>query len=261
MKKKMLVKLVAFIAICACTIATAQITGFAAPTESTSPYLGLTAEQFGAYKMHVLRNMFDAKFFAEQYPEVASACGNDAKKMFDYFVTEGLENGLQPNANFDVAAYAVAYPDVANANGADVFSYYLHFYKFGSNEKRNLTTKAACAEAGISVKAIESQQKNLAIGEKIDVVEIKNSSVEKKAPVVSNAKKKSSGSNNKTSNSKPSDYPVVTTTYVPVVTTTCIPPDPNDYSVVTTTYVPQETTEEGEAITADMTPPPSTVPQ
>ena len=197
MKKKMLVKLGAFIAICACAISTVQLNGLAAPAESNSPYMGLTAEQFEVYKMHVLRNMFDAKFFATQYPEIAVACGNDANKLFDYFVTEGLDKGLQPNANFDVAAYAVAYPDVANANGADMFSYYLHFYKFGSNEERTLTTKAACVEAGISVDIIENQQQNLVSGKKVNVTEIMTSLGLKKAPVVSSVEKKSSGGNSK----------------------------------------------------------------
>ena len=197
MKKKMLVKLGAFIAICACAISTVQLNGLAAPAESNSPYMGLTAEQFEVYKMHVLRNMFDAKFFATQYPEIAAACGNDANKLFDYFVTEGLDKGLQPNANFDVAAYAVAYPDVANANGADMFSYYLHFYKFGSNEERTLTTKAACVEAGISVDIIENQQQNLESGKKVNVTEIMTSLGLKKAPVVSSVEKKSSGGNSK----------------------------------------------------------------
>ncbi len=98
-----------------------------------------------------LYDLFDATYYAEKYPDVASAVGTSKKALYKHFMTYGMKEGRSLSSIFDVNAYKSAYPDLVNAFGDDVAQYYNHFLTFGQQENRTLITKDACIEAGITV--------------------------------------------------------------------------------------------------------------
>lgn len=100
---------------------------------------------------NLLKNMFDAKFYATMYPEAAKLVGNDANKLFDYFIRNGLSEGQQINKDFNVNAYRSAYSDLNSKYGTDILSYYKHYETEGKSEGRTITTVEKAKEQGIIV--------------------------------------------------------------------------------------------------------------
>lgn len=85
-----------------------------------------------------LRQIFDAKLYAQLYPDVVAVFGTDADKLFQHFMTFGINEGRKINQYFDVNAYKAAYPDLAKAFGDNTAMYYKHFVAFGIKEHRTL---------------------------------------------------------------------------------------------------------------------------
>ena len=83
-----------------------------------------------------LRQIFDAKLYAQLYPDVVAVYGTDADKLFQHFLTFGINEGRKVNNYFDVKAYKDAYPDLQNAFGDNIAAYYKHFATFGIKEHR-----------------------------------------------------------------------------------------------------------------------------
>lgn len=81
-------------------------------------------------------SIFDAKFYAALYPDVAAAYGNDTAGMYTHFITYGIPEGRQPSAAFNVQIYMSNYPDLVSAFGADMESYYQHYITNGKAEGR-----------------------------------------------------------------------------------------------------------------------------
>lgn len=85
-----------------------------------------------------LRQIFDAKLYAQLYPDVVAVFGTDANALFQHFMTFGINEGRKINQYFDVNAYKAAYPDLAKAFGDNTAMYYHHFVTFGIKEHRTL---------------------------------------------------------------------------------------------------------------------------
>lgn len=83
-----------------------------------------------------LRQIFDAKLYAQLYPDVVAVYGTDADKLFQHFLTFGINEGRKVNNYFDVKAYKDAYPDLQKAFGDNIAAYYKHFATFGIKEHR-----------------------------------------------------------------------------------------------------------------------------
>jgi len=45
--------------------------------------------------------IFDAQAYAKRYPDIAESCGQDAQKLLEHFMTEGVDQGLVGNLFFD----------------------------------------------------------------------------------------------------------------------------------------------------------------
>lgn len=99
----------------------------------------------------MLKSMFDAKFYAKMYPDVAKM---SEKEMFQHFLKHGLAEGRQMCADFNVNAFRSAYKDLNAIYGKDVVSYYKFFVR---NVKGNptspytVTTLDAAKQKGIIV--------------------------------------------------------------------------------------------------------------
>ena len=111
--------------------------------------------------MQAIRNAFDAKFYANKYPDVKNAYGTNADALFQHFSTYGMSEGRMLNANFDPKAYVEAYSDIRNYCNGDIRKAYEHYVEHGMYEGRNLTTYEALNKqrAADAAKQKQSQQK------------------------------------------------------------------------------------------------------
>jgi len=99
----------------------------------------------------ILKSFFDYEYYKEQNPDVVEQYGDSYEALFNHFCTKGVFEGRTGSADFDPAAYASAYGDLKAQFGTDILSYYRHYATEGKAVGRNITTIAACAEAGITV--------------------------------------------------------------------------------------------------------------
>ncbi len=101
---------------------------------------------------------FDAKFYAENNPDVVAAVGNDEKALYAHFCYYGLWEARLANASFDANVYYSAYPDLQEAfkdmtPDERIYALYRHYIVHGSkeDEERYITTEEKAKEAGITI--------------------------------------------------------------------------------------------------------------
>ncbi len=80
--------------------------------------------------------VFDAQFYASNYPDLYAAFGNNEKALFDHFLNNGMKEGRRGNAAFDPRYYKERYTDLQVAFGDDYTQYYMHYITCGSVEGR-----------------------------------------------------------------------------------------------------------------------------
>ncbi len=81
--------------------------------------------------------VFNAKYYADTYPDLRAAFGYDENKLFNHFVTLGMKEGRTGISTFNVWKYKENYEDLRKAFGDDLTKYYLHYINNGYAEKRN----------------------------------------------------------------------------------------------------------------------------
>ena len=101
--------------------------------------------------VEMLKEMFDAKYYAEKYPDVAKECGTDEEKLFNHFLNNGLVEGRQPSKDFNVYAYKSCYADLNKTFEDDVVAYYKHYLNYGRKENREMISLEMAARKGIKV--------------------------------------------------------------------------------------------------------------
>ena len=79
---------------------------------------------------------FDAKFYADKYPDLKAAFGYDAEDLWNHYINFGIKEGRQGSAIFSISDYKKNYPDLRNAFGNDNEKYLKHFSKYGMKEGR-----------------------------------------------------------------------------------------------------------------------------
>ncbi len=84
-----------------------------------------------------LRDVFDAKYYAEQYEDLEKAFGNDAEALYQHFVNYGVKEGRNMNPIIDIAKYRQQYDDLNKAFGDNWDAYVEHYFKYGVKEDRN----------------------------------------------------------------------------------------------------------------------------
>lgn len=102
-----------------------------------------------------LRDVFDAKYYADTYEDLKNAYGYDEEALFNHYMTWGLAEGRSMNPVFDVQAYRNAYGDLNEAFGDNWDAYVNHYFAYGMKEGRNngiLFDPTAYAEAYPDIK-------------------------------------------------------------------------------------------------------------
>lgn len=83
--------------------------------------------------------VFDAAYYANRYPDLKAAFGNDESALLQYFIQYGMAEGRQGSSQFDVYSYKNLYPDLRAAFGNNLKSYYMHYISSGKAEGRKAT--------------------------------------------------------------------------------------------------------------------------
>lgn len=97
-------------------------------------YFGLKKEKPEEYSA-----VFDAAYYADRYPDLKTAFGNDDSALLQHFIQYGMAEGRQGNSQFDVYSYKNLYPDLRAAFGNNLKSYYMHYISSGKSEGRKAT--------------------------------------------------------------------------------------------------------------------------
>ncbi len=85
------------------------------------------------------KHVFDAKYYADKYPDLKQAFGYDKLLLFNHFVRSGMREGRQASAEFDVRYYRSQNKDLQKAFGSDFTKYYRHYEVSGRRENRKGT--------------------------------------------------------------------------------------------------------------------------
>lgn len=84
--------------------------------------------------------VFDADYYYNAYPDLQQTIGQDADALFKHFLTTGMKEGRNGNADFQLKAYMYNNLDLLPVYGVkDLSSYYIHYITCGKNEGRKAT--------------------------------------------------------------------------------------------------------------------------
>lgn len=83
--------------------------------------------------------VFDVAYYANRYPDLKAAFGNDESALLQHFIQYGMAEGRQGSSQFDVYSYKNLYPDLRAAFGNNLKSYYMHYISSGKAEGRKAT--------------------------------------------------------------------------------------------------------------------------
>ncbi len=81
-------------------------------------------------------DLFDAQYYAEAYPDIAAAVGNDENALLQHYLNYGITEGRSASAYFNALAYKTANADLAAAFGDDWDAYADHYIQSGVAEGR-----------------------------------------------------------------------------------------------------------------------------
>ena len=91
------------------------------------------------YKGVDYSKVYDYVYYLINNLDVYNAFRGDPYKTLEHFVQNGMKEGRQAKASFDVKSYKNKYADLRSAFGKNLKLYYEHYMKFGANEGRVAT--------------------------------------------------------------------------------------------------------------------------
>lgn len=106
---------------------------------ATAGALALTSINYvqAAGKKAGIEDVFDAAYYAESYPDLVAAFGDDEEALLKHFMTFGLAEGRNMNGMLDIVKYRENYPDLQAAFGDDWDAYVNHYLTYGAFEHRD----------------------------------------------------------------------------------------------------------------------------
>ena len=79
---------------------------------------------------------YDYEYYKNHNADLRIAFGDNDMDYFAHFLTNGMKEGRQASANFNVWTYMSNYADLRNAFGWELSGYYLHYINCGKKEGR-----------------------------------------------------------------------------------------------------------------------------
>ncbi len=83
--------------------------------------------------------VYDFNFYINKYSDMKRLFGNDDVGALQHFINNGMKEGRQGKASFELSSYKNAYSDLRKAFGSNNKAYYLHYMSTGYKEKRVAT--------------------------------------------------------------------------------------------------------------------------
>lgn len=83
-----------------------------------------------------LRDVFNAKYYADMYPDLQAAFGYNENALYQHFLTYGIQEGRTMSPVLDIVKYREAYGDLNAAFGDNWDAYVEHYFTYGIGEKR-----------------------------------------------------------------------------------------------------------------------------
>lgn len=90
-----------------------------------------------AAAVRTVRDIFDAKFYADTYPDVYDLFGYNWDMLYTHFMTQGVYEGRCASTIFDVAQYRRDNPDLDAMFKNDWDAYVAHYFTRGIREGRD----------------------------------------------------------------------------------------------------------------------------
>lgn len=87
-------------------------------------------------------SVYDKNYYYNQYSDLQRVIGNNPTKLIKHFVENGMREGRQAKASFNVHQYRILYTDLQQAFGNYLEQYYFHYMNYGKNEGRRGTAIA-----------------------------------------------------------------------------------------------------------------------
>lgn len=84
--------------------------------------------------------IYDYDYYSTKYSDIKAVFGSNKRAALQHFLTFGINEGRQGNAEFNVQYYRNRYVDLRSTFGYDLRSYYTHYVYCGKNEKRDAKT-------------------------------------------------------------------------------------------------------------------------
>ena len=87
----------------------------------------------------IVGEVFDSSYYAATYPDVVSALGDSESALLEHYISNGIYEGRNASATFNVFSYKNRYEDLRNQFGDDYIRYINHYISYGKAENRNAT--------------------------------------------------------------------------------------------------------------------------
>jgi len=148
MKKKILMAM--FATMMTMGLMSTGLTAHAAELPAAEAQAQVVKQQLNA---QVIAQVFDAKYYAEKNPDVVAVVGTDAAVLMNHYMNNGVYEGRDASATFNVDAYASANTDVAAVAAGNYEVLFEHYVGSGINENR-ISTIDAATKAGVTVTSV-----------------------------------------------------------------------------------------------------------
>lgn len=93
-----------------------------------------------------VRDVFDAEYYANSYPDLKAVYGTDEEALFQHFITAGLTEGRIASPEFDIVAYRNGYADLQAVFGDNWDAYADHYLTVGKAEGRTIGVRAGAGQ-------------------------------------------------------------------------------------------------------------------
>ena len=81
---------------------------------------------------------FDAEYYYLYNTDISSSIGYNKIALLNHFLIQGMAEGRQGNAIFNVQYYMSNNPDLLPLYGNDLSQYYMHYINYGQYEGRKI---------------------------------------------------------------------------------------------------------------------------
>ena len=112
-------------------------------------------------EVKAIYTIFDAKYYAEVYRDVMDYYGfayytdDCAMTLFTHFVTYGIWEERQPNAQFNIDVFATRNVDLHQEYGDDIIAYYMYYAEYPNClSSRGVATWSEAYNRGVTIYSV-----------------------------------------------------------------------------------------------------------